>query len=65
MLIVIVGDDGGQGNALEQALVECGLDYEIRRIADAATARALPVTDGIDVFVASAWTGTYHWMQAN
>ena len=58
MLIVIVGVDEAQDSALEQALVEYGLECEVRRVADAATALALPASDGIDVFVAGAWAGS-------
>jgi HD-like signal output (HDOD) protein len=58
VLIVIVGVDDAQDKALEQALVEYGLECEVRRVADAAAALALPATDGIDVFVAGALAGS-------
>jgi HD-like signal output (HDOD) protein len=62
VLIVIVGVDDARdnalGNSLEQALAEYGLECEVRRVADAAAALALPATDGIDVFVAGAWAGS-------
>ena len=51
VLIVIVGEDNGRVEALEQALADTGLECEVRRFADATAALAFAESTPADVFV--------------
>lgn len=52
VLIVIVGRAGGEGDALEQALGDFGLEWTVRWVDDAEALFALPTDTPIDVVVA-------------
>lgn len=56
MHIVIVGGDVGSDGEVERTFIDMGLDWDVRRIADAAEALALPPETSVDVFV-SAMSG--------